>query len=137
MNSELGGSRARLAKDVFARRLGIELVEMKPGYARATMKVTPDMLNGVGLTHGGAVFTLADLAFAAACNAHGPESLALHANISYLKATTSGAVLTAVCREENQTRKTGLYRMEVHDEGGNLIALAQGISYRPGTGGSR
>ncbi len=134
LNNEFERSRERLAKDAFARRLGIELLEMKPGYARATMPVTPDLLNGVGLTHGGAVFTLADLVFAAACNAHGPESLALHANISYLKATTSGAILTAVCRQENQTRKTGLYRMEVHDDSGNLVALAQGISYRPGSG---
>ena len=126
--------RQLLAKDAFARKLGIELIEMKKGYARAAMKVTPELLNGAGVTHGSAIFTLADLVFAAACNSHGPVALGLNVNIHYLKATTSGALLTGIAREENQTRKTGLYRMEITDEKGELIALAEGLAYRPGTG---
>ncbi|TEB05958.1 Acyl-coenzyme A thioesterase PaaI [Pelotomaculum schinkii] len=123
-----------MAKDAFARRLGIELIEMKEGYARATMKVTPELLNGAGVTHGSAVFGLADLVFAAASNSHGPVALGLNVNIHYLKATTSGALLTGIAREENQTRKTGLYRLEVTDEKGDLVALAEGLAYRPGSG---
>lgn len=126
--------RERLAKDAFARHLGIELVEMKKGYARATMKVTPELLNGAGVTHGSAVFSLADLVFAAACNSHGTLALGLNVNIHYLKATTSGALLTGIAREENQTRKTGVYRLEVTDENGDLVALAEGLAYRPGSG---
>lgn len=120
----------RLGKDALARHLGIKLLEMKPGYARAVMEVTPELLNGVGVTHGGAIFSLADVVFAAASNAHGPVALAMNVNINFLKATTVGTTLTAVAREDNLTRKTGLYRMEVTDETGAMIALAEGLVYR-------
>lgn len=134
MKESFEAGRERLDKDAFARHLGIELIEMKKGYARATMKVTPELLNGAGVTHGSAIFGLADLVFAAASNLHGPVALGLNVNIHYLKATTSGALLTGIAREENQTRKTGVYRMEVTDEKGDLVALAEGLAYRPGTG---
>lgn len=96
------------------------------------MRVVSELLNGAGLTHGSAVFTLADIAFAAASNSHGSLALALNVNISFLKATSEGAVLTAEAREENLTRKTGLYRLEVRDESGELVALAEGLAYRVG-----
>lgn len=113
-----------------ARHLGIVLVEAIPGYARATMKVGPELLNGAGVTHGGAIFSLADIVFAAAGNARGPLALALSVNIHFLKATTAGAVLTATAREEKITGRTGLYRMEVRDDRGDLVALAEGLAYR-------
>lgn len=94
------------------------------------MKVTPELLNGIGVTHGGALFTLADYAFAAASNAHGPVAVALNVNINFLKATTEGMTLTATAKEENLTRKTGLYRLEVRDESNQLVALAEGMVYR-------
>jgi len=103
---------------------------MKPGYACAVMKVKPELLNGVGVTHGGAIFSLADVAFAAASNAHGPVALALNVNIHFLKATTEGDILTAIAREENLTRKTGLYRLEVRNGNGEMVALAEGLVYR-------
>lgn len=120
----------RLKKDALAWHLGIRLIDIKPGFARATMEVTEPLLNGLGLTHGGAIFSLADIVFAAASNAHGPEAVALNVNINFLKATTIGTVLTATAREENLTRKTGLYRMEVTDGSGSLVALAEGLVYR-------
>jgi acyl-CoA thioesterase len=129
-DKRLEEGKKRLEKDAFARLLGIELTEIKPGYACATLKVTPDLLNGEGLTHGGTIFGLADLVFAAASNSHGTLALALNVNISFLKATRAGAVLTAVAREESLTRKTGLYRLEVRDEKGELVALAEGLAYR-------
>jgi acyl-CoA thioesterase len=119
-----------MQKDSLARHLGINLIEVKPGYARATLKVKPELLNGVNVTHGGAIFSLADVVFAAASNSHGPVALALNVNIHFLKTTTEGIILTATAREENLTRKTGLYRMEVKDEGGDLVALAEGVVYR-------
>lgn len=119
-----------LERDAFARYLGIVIDEIKPGYARATMKVTKELLNGTGITHGSAVFALADIAFAAASNSHGPEAVGLNVNINYLKATREGATLTAVAREENLTRRTGVYRMEVMDETGVLVAVAEGLVYR-------
>lgn len=119
-----------MEKDALAKHLGIQLLEMEPGYARAVMTVKPEHLNGIGVTHGGALFSLADIVFAAASNAHGPVAVALNVNIHYLKATTEGTVLTATAREENLTRKTGLYRLEVKDESGELVALAEGLVYR-------
>jgi acyl-CoA thioesterase len=119
-----------MEKDALANHLGIQLTEVKPGYARATMRVGNELLNGMGVTHGGSIFSLADVVFAAASNAHGPVALALNVNISFLKASTVGAVLTATAQEENITRKTGLYRMEVRDDNGGLIAIAQGMVYR-------
>ncbi|MEW5953997.1 MAG: hotdog fold thioesterase [Bacillota bacterium] len=120
----------RLGKDALARHLGIKLLEMKPGYARATMEVKPELLNGVGVTHGGAIFSLADIVFAAASNAHGPVALALNVSIHFLKVTGVGDILTATAREENLTKKTGLYRLEVKNETGDMVALAEGLVYR-------
>lgn len=95
--------------------------------------MTPELLNGAGLTHGSAVFALADIVFAAASNSHGSLALALTVSINFLKATTEGAVLTAVARQENLTRKTGLYRLEVRDESDDLVAIANGIAYIKGS----
>jgi acyl-CoA thioesterase len=94
--------------------------------------VTPELLNGAGLTHGSTVFALADIVFAAASNSHGSLALALNISINFLKATYEGARLTAVAREENLTRKTGLYRLEVRDEKNDLVALAAGMAYVKG-----
>jgi len=123
-------NKAYMEKDALAKYLGIQLTEIKPGYAKASMKITPNLVNGAGITHGGAIFSLADVVFAAASNAHGPVALALNVNIHFLKATKEGAILTATAQEDNLTRKTGLYRMEVKDESGALIALAEGLVYR-------
>lgn len=121
----------RLGKDFLARYLGIKLTDMKPGYAQAMMEVKPELLNGVNITHGGAIFSLVDIVIAAASNAHGPVALALNVNIHFIKATREGAILTATAREESLTKKTGIYRVEVRDEHNNLIALAEGLAYRP------
>lgn len=120
----------RLDKDAFAKYMGIIINEIKPGYACATLRITKEMLNGVGVTHGSVLFTLADIAFAAASNSHGPVALGLNVNINYLKPTREGAVLTATAREESLTKRTGVYRMEVRDEFDNLIAVAEGLVYR-------
>jgi acyl-CoA thioesterase len=112
--------------------LGIKITEIKSGYASAELTVTPELLNGAGLTHGSTVFALADIVFAAASNSHGSLALALNISINFLKATHEGARLTAVAREENLTRKTGLYRLEVRDENNDLVALATGTAYVKG-----
>lgn len=132
INDNIEICRQRLGKDALAKHLGITLIEIKPGYAKATLKVTPELLNGAGLTHGSTVFALADIVFAAASNSHGSLALALNVSINFLKATTEGAVLTAVAREEKVTRKTGLYRLEVRDENDDLVALANGTVFIKG-----
>ncbi|HBX22556.1 MAG TPA: hotdog fold thioesterase [Desulfotomaculum sp.] len=119
-----------MGKDVLAEHLGVKLLEVKPGYAKATINITKELLNGAGVTHGGTIFSLADVVFAAASNSHGPLALALDVSIHYLKTTREGATLTATATEDNLTRKTGLYRMEIKDENDKLIAIAEGLVYR-------
>ena len=119
-----------MEKDILAEHLGIKLLEVKPGYAKATVKITKKLLNGAGVTHGGTIFSLADVVFAAASNSHGPLALALDVTIHFLKTTREGVTLTATATEDNLTRKTGLYRMEVKDDTDTLIAVAEGLVYR-------
>jgi len=130
--TNIESGKKRLKKDALARHLGIKLIDMEPGRARAIMEVKPELLNGVGITHGGAIFSLVDIVLAAASNAHGPVALALNVNIHFIKATTEGAILTATASEESLTRKTGIYRLEVRDDKGDLVALAEGLAYRQG-----
>ncbi len=118
------------ANDRFARMAGTEIEEVRPGYARVRMKVEDRHLNSVDITHGGAVFTVADTAFALASNSHGQIALALNMNISFLKATGAGSILTAVATEDKLTNRTGLYRITVEDEKGDLVSVVEGLVYR-------
>ena len=118
------------SNDRFARMAGVEIIEVRPGYAKVTMKVEDKHLNSVDITHGGAIFTAADTAFALASNAHGTVALALNMSINFLKATGAGSTLTAVAVEDNLTNRTGLYRITVNDETGDLVSVAEGLVYR-------
>ncbi|HWI54632.1 MAG TPA: hotdog fold thioesterase [Desulfobacteria bacterium] len=118
--------------DRFARLVGIKIEETGKGYARVSLKVEDKHLNAVNITHGGAVFSLADLAFALASNSHNKVALALNMSINFVKATVEGSLLTATAKEDNLTNRTGLYRIEVEDESGDKVALAEGLVYRKG-----
>lgn len=119
--------RERIASDPFCRLLGIELLELAPGYARLRMPVTDDMHNFHGSAHGGAVFALADAAHAAASNSHGDPAVALHVDMHYLAPAQAGIVLEAEATEEQRGRRTGLYHLTVRNaETGRLIASGQG-----------
>jgi acyl-CoA thioesterase len=117
------------ADDRFARHCGIELVSVEPGHAVAQMAVTPDHLNGYRVTQGGAIFTLADFAFAAASNSHGTIAVAINVSITFIKAARGGT-LRAEAREVARNPKLGTYAVEVRDEQGDLIAQFQGLAYR-------
>ena len=116
-------------KDLFARHSGIELLEVSPGHARARMTLQPFHQNGIGIAHGGALFTLADLAFAAASNSHGTVAVAISASISIVKATREGT-LWAEAREVARSFKVGTYVVEVKNDAGELVALFHGTVYR-------
>lgn len=118
-----------MRNDQFAARAGIELLEVSPGQAKARMTVEPHHWNGVGLTHGGAIFTLADFAFAAASNSHGTVAVAISVSIVFMKATRTG-VLVAEAREMSRNPKLGTYLVEVKDEQGDTVASFQGMVYR-------
>ncbi|EME67993.1 hypothetical protein H261_20649 [Paramagnetospirillum caucaseum] len=117
---------AFLERDTASRLLGIGLDEIRPGYARLSMIVTGDMLNGVGICHGGFTYTLADTAFAYACNAHNRVAVALSCTITYPAAGRQGDRLTAECREIHRKGRNGTYDCTVTTQDGDVVALFRG-----------
>ena len=115
--------------DQFAERANIELLSVSPGQARAKMTLHPHHLNGYGTVQGGAIFTLADFAFAAASNSHGSIAVAVNVSITFMKAGTAGT-LWAEAKEVSKNFKLGSYTVEVKDDQGELVALFQGLAYR-------
>jgi len=118
------------ARDAAAKLLGIAIVEVRDGFARLSMEVQPSMLNGHDFVHGGLIFTLADTAFAYACNSRNERNVALGAQISFVAPGRVGSKLTAVAQERSRAGRTGVYDVEVQDENGQSIALFRGTSYR-------
>jgi acyl-CoA thioesterase len=115
--------------DQFAERANIELLSVSPGTARAKMTLHPHHWNGYGTVQGGAIFTLADFAFAAASNSHGTVAVAINVSITFMKAGQTGT-LWAEAREISRNFKLGSYTVEVKDDQGDLVALFQGLAYR-------
>ncbi len=115
--------------DRFAARNGIVLLEVEEGRARARLEVGPDHLNAAGVVQGGAVFTLADFAFAAASNSRGNVALAIEAHVTFLRPARAGA-LVAEAREEGGSRRLSTCTVRVTDEGGALVALFTGTAFR-------
>ena len=127
--------RARIENDPWARSLGIDYLDIRKGYCRLGLALEPRMVNFQGYTHGGVIFTLADVAFGAACNSHGESSVALSVTISYLVPVRPGARLIAEARERKQGRRAGFYDITVTAHDGTLVALVQCVSHRvPVTG---
>lgn len=120
-------------RDLFARHLGIELLELRPGYCRAGLTLAPYMVNGLGLPHGALIFALADFAFAAACNSHGLAAVALNMDIHFLASPDPESRLIAEALEIRCGRRTGLYRMSVTTDDEKLVAELHGVAYRKGT----
>ncbi len=116
-------------KDKFCEFIGIELIEVEEGRAKAKLEIKPHHLNGVGIVQGGAIFTLADFAFAAASNSHGTVAVSINANISNMTAVSTGT-LYAEAREISKNHKIGTYTVDVTNEKGQLIAIFQGMVYR-------
>ncbi|HML05061.1 MAG TPA: hotdog fold thioesterase [Methanobacterium sp.] len=115
-------------RDKFAEYVGIELLEIKKGMAKTKMEINENHLNGIGTIHGGALFTLADFTFAVAANSYGNVTVAINANISFMKAAESG-VLFAEAREISRNPKISTYTIDITDECGELIAIFQGMAY--------
>ena len=120
----------KIGQDPFARWMGIELQELRPGYSRVAMTLTPQMLNFHGIPHGGAIFSLADAAFAAASNSHGQAAVALSMTIQYLAASEPGMRLVAEAQELRKGNRTGFYQITVKTEAGELVATCQAVVHR-------
>jgi len=108
--------------------LGVEIEEVREGYARIAMIVRRDMLNGKAITHGGMIFTLADTAFAYACNSRNVNTVAQSATVVFVAPGREGDRLVAEAREESQTGRSGVYAVKVRNQKGENIAVFQGLS---------
>jgi len=120
-------------EDIFARHVGLNVVDHGPGYTKVTLTIASQHLNSAGILHGGAIFSLADFAFAIAANSRGRLALAINASVSFCKAVSEGT-LVAEAREVALSAKLGTYLIDVRDQDGALIAQMQGTVYRKGSG---
>ena len=116
--------------DQFSKWLAIEILEIKDGYSKLTMIVRKEMINGFGTAHGGIAFSLADSAFAFACNSDGKMTVALDVSISYPKAVKENDILFAEAKQINKTNRTGLYLIEINNQHNELVALFKGTCYK-------
>lgn len=127
------------ANDRASKALGIEVVSVAPGRATLTMKVREDMVNGHDICHGGLMATLADSAFAYACNSYNEMTVASGFGIDFVAPARKGDVLTATCAEVSKSGRTGVYDTEVTNQRGERIAVFRGRSYtmkgKPAVGG--
>ena len=114
--------------DRASQLLGIEVLDIGPGTARLRMTVRPDMLNSHAICHGGLITTLADSAFAFACNAYNDFTVASGFDVNLVASARLGDVLTATAAEVGKTRRTGLYDIDVRDQDGRRIAAFRGRS---------
>ncbi len=119
----------RVSNDRFARLVGVRLLDVRPGYAVTEMEITDNHLNGVDRVQGGAIFTLADYAFAAASNSDGIPTLGININITYFK-SPSGKKIRAVASEISVQNRIGGYKVDIFDEDDTLIACFSGLGYR-------
>jgi acyl-CoA thioesterase len=131
-----GPVEAMLASDAASRMLGIEVLEHGEGWARAAMTVRQDMVNGHGMCHGGLVFSLADTAFACACNSWGPVTVAAGAEIAFVAPARLGDVLVAEARARARYGRNGIYDVTVSC-GGRLVAEFRGRSHEMRPSASR
>ncbi len=116
--------------DLFSQWLGVEVLEVKEGYSRIKMTVRKEMINGFGIVHGGIAFSLADSAFAFACNNRNVLSVALDTAINFIKPVHVDDVLTAEAKEIHNGKSTGLYHITVINQKDHEVALFKGLCYR-------
>lgn len=120
----------QVAKEPFAEKFDLKLVDLDDGYSKVEMVFTRDMENIFGKAHGGALFALIDEAFETAGNSHGTVAVALNMSISYMASPSAGATLTAEAKEINRTNKTAVYDIRVVEGDNRLLASCQAIVYR-------
>jgi acyl-CoA thioesterase len=125
----------RVAAEMFARdrasqAMGMRIAKVGPGRAELTMKVRADMLNGHATCHGGFIFTLADSAFAFACNSANMTTVASGCSIDFVSPAREDDVLTAIGEERSLSGRTGVYDIQVKNQRGELVALFRGKSHR-------
>ncbi|MEO5984893.1 MAG: hydroxyphenylacetyl-CoA thioesterase PaaI [Ferruginibacter sp.] len=119
-----------MQNDLFSQWLGIEVLEVNDGYSKIKMTVRKEMINGFGIVHGGIAFSLADSAFAFACNNRNVLSVAMDTSISFLKPVHVGDNLIAEAKEMHNGKSTGLYNINIHNQHEKLVAVFKGTCFR-------
>jgi acyl-CoA thioesterase len=119
---------AMYSADACSRALGLELLEVRPGYARMRMTVRADFLNGHQICHGGLIFTLADSTFAFACNTYNINTVASGCSIEFLRPVREADVLSAEAVEQTLSGRTGIYDIRVTNSAGETVAMFRGKS---------
>jgi len=116
-------------KEPYVKLFGIRILELKPGYCRAQMKIKKDHENLHSTTHGGAIFSLADVAFGSAANSYGNATVALNIDINYIRPSNPGDILTAVATEVSRGKTIGTYNVIVKNSHDKIIASSQAIGF--------
>lgn len=119
-----------LERDEFTRWLGIEVTHVAPERCECRMSVRPEMVNGFGVAHGGIVFSLADSAFAFACNTHGRVTVSIENSITYPEPIKPGDVLTATAGQDAASSRLSYYRVDVRNQHGAMVGLFRGTAYK-------
>jgi acyl-CoA thioesterase len=119
-----------MEKDLFSQWLGIDVLEIKEGYSKIKMTVRKEMINGFGIVHGGIAFSLADSAFAFACNNRNVLSVALDTAINFIKPIHVDDILTAETKEIHNGKSTGLYHITITNQKEHVVAVFKGTCYR-------
>ncbi|MFM2337786.1 MAG: hydroxyphenylacetyl-CoA thioesterase PaaI [Bacteroidota bacterium] len=119
-----------MENDLFSQWLGIKVLAVKEGYSKIKMTVRPEMVNGFGIVHGGIAFSLADSAFAFACNNRNQLSVALDTSINFIKPVQVGDVLEAEAIEIHNGKSTGLYTITITNQKEQVVAIFKGLCYR-------
>ena len=118
------------SKDLFSQWLGIIVLESKPGYSKIQMSIRPEMINGLGIVHGGIAFSMADSCFAFACNSRNNLSVALDTSINFLKPVHVGDTLVAETTELHNGKTTGLYHISITNQNKHVVAMFKGTCFR-------
>ncbi len=121
-----------MQNDSFSKWMGLEVIDVKEGYSKVRMTIRKEMLNGFGIVHGGLAFSLADSAFAFACNNRNNISVALDVTITFTKAVNVGDVLTAEAKEIHNGRSTGVYLITIANQKNEQVAFFKGTCFRTG-----
>jgi len=121
-----------MENDYFSQWLGVEVLEVKEGFSCIRMTIRKEMVNGFGIIHGGIPFSLADSAFAFACNNRNNLSVALDVTITFTKAVHIGDILTAEAKEVHNGKSTGVYLISVINQKNEQVALFKGTCFRTG-----
>jgi len=116
--------------DLFSQWLGIEILEIREGYSKIKMKVRSEMMNGLGVVHGGIAFSLADSSFAFACNSRNNLSVALDTSINFLKPVHIDDELVAEAKEIHNGKSTGLYQITITNQRNHIVAVFKGTCFR-------